>query len=108
MTTYRPGDVANGHILGSDDQWHPVAAPALDKSAQRAPAGRGYWSRYRSRWPKVGLAWAVLTPIFTYLDARAEGPPMSLWEVPVAAIFGVIVWGTLFTFLVAIPRDGAG
>ena len=23
---YRPGDVANGHVLGSDNQWHPLAA----------------------------------------------------------------------------------
>ena len=106
MTTYRPGDVVNGHILGTDNQWHPVAPPVLGSSAQQVP-GRGYWSRYRSRWWKVALVWAVLTPIFTYLDALDRGPAMSLWEVPLAATFGVLVWGTLFTFLFAIPRDGA-
>lgn len=35
MNDYRPGDIANGHILGNDGRWHPIGnAEAPNASAQ--------------------------------------------------------------------------
>lgn len=51
---YKPGDIVNGHILGTDNQWHPVPA---------APQGQQVWHdsqssvaippRKRKVWPWV-------------------------------------------------------
>lgn len=40
---YRPGDVANGHVLGEDNQWHPLSPPEL--GTQQMPpekSGKGW------------------------------------------------------------------
>ena len=107
MTTYRPGDVANGYILGSDNLWYPVAPPPPATPPQHAPEAPDYWSRYRSRWPTVGAVFAVLTGLGTYADAHwfESSRTYSLWEFPLAAIVGALVWGSLFNLLFAIPRD---
>lgn len=75
---YKVGDVANGHILGSDGVWHPIqqGAPRDPETTQTSDPNRyptshersrgeaGYWKRWRRRfWPSVlggGLVGTVL------------------------------------------------
>jgi len=35
--SHQPGDVVNGHILGSDNAWHPVQQIVPQQYAQPAP-----------------------------------------------------------------------
>lgn len=46
---YKPGDVANGHVLGEDNQWHPLDGPdqaaSPDRSVfQLSPDGLWFWN----------------------------------------------------------------
>lgn len=38
---YKPGDIVNGHMLGNDNQWHPIAAatPPPPKNADQSKKG---------------------------------------------------------------------
>src|SRR4051812_6241369 len=96
---YKPGDVVNGHILGNDNQWHPVAEPSAASPVglpePEGPSSRhqdGYWARYRRRWLKTGLVFAVLTasaPIFLHLNSPEDYPTLVAQDVFVGALTGL-------------------
>ncbi len=35
--SYQPGDIVNGHVLGTDNQWHPLPADATQAMAPGQP-----------------------------------------------------------------------
>jgi len=54
---HKPGDIVNGYVLGADNVWCPVAA------ARVPPVPLSYWGRYRRRWRKTYLVFAVFAPL---------------------------------------------
>lgn len=50
---YKPGDVVNGHVLGSDNQWHPVgqsgtaAAPAAPVAQAADEPQKNWFARHK-------------------------------------------------------------
>lgn len=74
---YRPGDIVNGHVLGSDNIWHQVestAAKSPSPATLKPGAGTSYGDRYRSRWKyTAGIIAAIsmltiLQPNYTFVD----------------------------------------
>ena len=60
---YKPGDIANGHYLGDDNQWHPVVgAPAVVK-AERSP--RRWFTKKRFVIPAAVVAVLILAVALT-------------------------------------------
>ena len=122
MTTQKPGDTVNGHILGRDNVWHRLAGeegpqttapPRTDPApVQRtgpvphgAPApGLRYGVRYRGRWIRtVLIVGAVLGFAETLSQTQGEGDlALILLTFFVAAVGDGLVVGTLVNFVVAL------
>ncbi len=62
MTTYTSGDVANGHILGTDGQWHAITTTlqptqSLGSGFSMSPAT--YWTADGCPHPIAGTTWSI-------------------------------------------------
>ena len=113
---YRPGDVANGHILGQDGQWHLVAdrSEAEDFVPQRTSAGGAkggdtYGARYKRRWRWSALVLAGLGAI----SVLARGG--TVVDLVLVSVLDASVFGSLVNLLVALwptrptrREEGAG
>lgn len=93
---YQPGDIVNGHVLGTDNVWHPVAAVPLP------PAPLSYWGRYRRRWRKTYLVLAVLGPL-SLLGTPGGPDRYGLLDLLVAATVVAAIVAAFVNLLVAIP-----
>lgn len=97
---YRPGDVVNGHMLGADGRWVPIAQPATERGehheASGAPAQyyrpgdvvNGYVLNARYQWE----------PVVTGEDAAAKQRPPG----PLAVGLGVAGFIPFFGGLCAV------
>lgn len=100
---YKPGDVANGHVLGSDNVWHPLS----DSHASQEPSRETYLQRYRRRWKKTALVLACLTALSTYSRALAPdsggsyGGAALVIDLVIAVIVGAVINGSLVNLVVA-------
>lgn len=108
---YQPGDVANGHVLGADGAWHPVA---VGQPVTRLDPNQ-YGARYLRRWKWTVLTLVVmfmLPVVLTMFVADAEtaitgglivGP---LWLF--GSLCGAVFVGSLVNLIVAaFPTDKA-
>lgn len=102
---YKPGDIANGHVLGSDLVWHRVSHTASNRQLKRS-----YWERYRGRWAVTGAVLAALT-IFAvvvnpYLNP-GEYPDAGLVDIAMAGVIGWLFNGSIANLLVAVSYRSA-
>jgi hypothetical protein len=95
-TAYKPGDEVNGHILGTDNVWHSMAAVQLTTPPLR------YWGRYRKRWRKTYLVFAVLGPL-SLLGTPGGASRYGLLDLLLAATVSAALVGVFVNLLVAIP-----
>ena len=100
MTTYQPGDTANGHVLGSDGVWRPLAAPpppvvVAQTSVPRTAAGTTIGCLAVPVVIVVGLViMFVITSIgsvgvIAAANAEAEGSPVPV-GVQVVLVLGLL------------------
>ena len=83
MSTYKPGDIANGHILGSDGVWRPFQQPVPYMPLVKA-----------SNAPVTAAAWLVILLILS--------PVIAFAVFLILATFGV-AGGSLVTVLSEVP-----
>jgi len=98
-TAYKPGDEVNGHVLGTDNVWHSMAAVQLTTPPLR------YWGRYRKRWRKTYLVFAVLAPLswMTTPAASHDGLFLIFLNLFLAATLEAAFVAAFVNLLVAIP-----
>ncbi|WP_419819224.1 Ltp family lipoprotein [Glaciibacter flavus] len=60
---YKPGDIANGHYLGNDNQWHPVVGAPAAVKAERPP--RKWFTKKRFIIPAAVIAVLILAIALT-------------------------------------------
>lgn len=99
---YQPGDVVNGHVLGADGVWHPIGAHQGGGLTAQTPISGGYWKRYARRWIKTGVVMGILTAIAVVVTIVEDGGSPGLVDVVLAGVVGLLFWGTLVNFVVAI------
>lgn len=92
-----PGDIKDGHVLGSDGQWRPLR-PVL------APTAAGYWTRIKDRlWRSMMFA-AVVT--FGVLAVQSESMPgdarTGLIEWALGGVIGGIIFGLPLALVIAL------
>ena len=92
---YRPGDVANGHVLQKDGRWAPFQG--------HPPVSDGYRKRYARRWPRTGLVMAVITALATLAQPGATDlPPVALIiDLALALTAGGLLNGSVVNLVVA-------
>jgi hypothetical protein len=95
-TAYKPGDEVNGHVLGTDNVWHSMAAVQLTTPPLR------YWGRYRKRWRKTYLVFAVLGPL-SLLGTPGGASRYGLLDLLLAATVSAALVAVFVNLLVAIP-----
>jgi hypothetical protein len=102
-TGYKPGDEVNGHVLGTDNLWHSMAAVQL--TTPPLP----YWGRYRKSWRKTYLVFAVLGPLswMTTPAASHDGLFLILLNLILAATFVAAFVAAFVNLLVAIPPSAS-
>lgn len=113
---YKPGDVANGHVLGSDGQWHPVGASTPSAVTRLDP--NLYGTRYLRRWKwTIGTITAVLmlpvlASMFLMPDSESAiagglvvGPLWLLGSLCSAVFFGSLVNLVVAAFPSRVPTD---
>lgn len=88
--SYNVGDIVNGHVLGSDNQWHPVtggtatATATLEHSA--APAGALKSKPFYRRWWFIGATGlALIAIIASATGGKGSSSRASGASEPVAA-----------------------
>lgn len=93
---YQPGDVANGHVLGSDGAWHALSAgPVPTQFVTMRLDPNNYWARWLRRWV---FTWLVTSSVFL-LPALLRGGPGIIEAV---LMFGICLpIGTVLNFAVA-------
>ena len=95
---YKPGDIANGHVLGADNAWHPAGVVAPQEPPLR------YWARYRKRWRITYLVFAVLGPL-SMLGTQGAAGRVGLLDLLVAATVTASFVASVVNLLVAaFPR----
>jgi len=104
---YKVGDVVNGHILGADQQWHPlqqaVAPGAYGTTPAPAPRER-YFQRFRRRWRKCFLVMAIicgLAGLATGVESDAGNVIALVFDALIGAGFGGLIYGTLVCLVAA-------
>jgi hypothetical protein len=102
-TAYKPGDEVNGHVLGTDNVWHSMAAVQLTTPPLR------YWGRYRKRWRKTYLVFAVLAPLswMTTPAASHDGLFLIFLNLILAATLEAAFVAAFVNLLVAIPPSAS-
>ena len=90
---YKVGDVINGHVLGADNQWHPV--PVGAGTMPRRPLT--YGQRYALRWRWSALAAAAVAVLLVVLHPGAE----DLTSAIVRALGASVVNGSILNLVVA-------
>lgn len=100
---YKPDDIVNGHVLGTDNVWHPVAV------VQPQTPPLGYWGRYSKRWRKTYLVFAVLAPLswMTTPAASHDGLFLIILNLFLAATLEAAFVAAFVNLLVAIPPSEA-
>jgi hypothetical protein len=91
-TAYKPGDKVEGHVLGADYVWHPLA---------QGPPPRGFWKAYFGRlWWMYLLCviaavlisgWSILSDYLDKTLAGADIPPLVPSYLQRSAIIAAIV-----------------
>ena len=89
---FKPGDRANGHVLGHDGVWRPL--PVLPPES-----GPGYWRRFGNRFPWCVLIVGVLA--FVGFMASRSGTD-SIAYLLGKAIGSGLIYGAVLGLLVAI------
>lgn len=104
---YRPGDVANGHVLGEDGVWRLVPSEANSIPVNRL----SYWQRYRGRWAKTVLITACISSVGLLIQAASEldsTEPLAwlsvLLTMGIGGMLGGLSYGSLINLLVATRR----
>lgn len=94
---YKQGDIVNGHVLGTDNAWHPVAAVKPQTPRLR------YWDRYSKRWRKTYLVFAVIGPLsyMTTPAASRDGLLVVLLNLFLAATLEAAIVAAFVNLLVA-------
>lgn len=112
---YQPGDVANGHVLGTDGVWHPIQQPPSSvhpaSNPQKYPAPNyveprkmGYWAKFRLRiWWCIG-AMFVFTVVSLFIGSAAEPGryATSFIDLFLAGFLNSIVFGIPIGFVAAL------
>lgn len=114
---HQPGDIVNGHVLGSDLVWHPVqegpqlaslgartyAAYVRDPGGQAWRSSAGYWGRFSRRWWKSFLGvWAVTSALLLVGALVNPGRyPFGLIDVAVGGFCWAVGFGLPLAFVVA-------
>lgn len=93
---FKPGDVANEHVLGADGAWHPIAPTGPGASAATAAHPDTYGDRYKRRWKRTALVFAFLG-LLTGLR-----PGMGVIDVGINVVFDALVFGSLVNLVVAL------
>jgi len=93
---YKAGDVINGHVLGTDNAWHP-AAVALPPMLPLT-----YWGRYRKRWRKTYVVVAIVGPL-SLLGTPGAASRYSLLDLLLTATVEAAFVAVFVNLLVAIP-----
>jgi hypothetical protein len=104
-TAYKPGDEVNGHVLGTDNVWHSMAAVPLSPASVMGPPLR-YWGRYRKRWRKTYLVFAVLGPL-SLLGMPGGASRYGLLDLLFAATVSAALVAAFVNLLVAIPTSAS-
>ena len=83
-SNYKPGDVANGHVLGEDNQWHPVAAgAAISQAATSAASPKGNWFARHKIISGVGGA-VLLIAVINGVTGGEDTPESAVAATPSA------------------------
>lgn len=103
---YKPGDVANGHMLGADGVWHPVGAQPQQQYMKLDP--NNYWAKYLRRWIWTVLAVSGVLFVGAMFDGGFMNGGASAIGVVSFLCFGIPA-GSVLNFLVAVfPSSSAG
>lgn len=104
---YKPGDVDNGHVLGSDNQWHPVAK----SPTTHPPLADTYGRRFRRRWRVCVVVMAVLSGASwasqTFQKGYGGSAPAFVIDLVVGAAVSGLLLGTVLCLFVAIFKSRA-
>ncbi len=75
--TYKPGDTANGYVLGEDYQWHPLPVPPAPEASPAQPAADPYPPAYSPQpyTPVAEPSSATETTAFPQSYPPATGSP---------------------------------
>lgn len=114
---HQPGDIVNGHVLGSDFVWHPVqesppptspgartyTAHVTDPGGQAQRPSAGYWGRFSRRWWKSLLTvWAVTSGLLLVgALANPNRYPFGLIDVVGGGLCWAVGFGLPLAFIVA-------